>query len=97
MLVPARVSAPLRGCFRKGLTDSSLRAHPVYARKGKSGPFRPALKRAQAFSSSNRLQATAGEHIPQLFHLAESKDVRAFSIAIKTVSQQSASVRKALP
>ena len=38
MLVPARGSAPLRGCFRKGLTASSLRACSGYARKGKSGP-----------------------------------------------------------
>ncbi len=43
MLVPARGSAPLRGCFRKGLTDSSLRVSSGYARKGKSGPFRPSL------------------------------------------------------
>lgn len=43
MLVPARGSAPLRGCLRKGLTDSSLRASSGYARKGKSGPFRPSL------------------------------------------------------
>jgi hypothetical protein len=44
MLVPARGSAPLRGCFRKGLTDPSLRASSDYARKGKSGPFRPSLR-----------------------------------------------------
>jgi hypothetical protein len=38
MLVPARGSAPLRGCYRKGLRDSSLRAPSGYAGKGKSGP-----------------------------------------------------------
>jgi hypothetical protein len=45
MLVPARGSAPLRGCFRKGLTDSPLRAFSGYAGKGKSSPFRPPLRK----------------------------------------------------
>jgi hypothetical protein len=40
MLVPARGSAPLRGCFRKRLTDSSLRVRsglPERARSALSG------------------------------------------------------------
>jgi hypothetical protein len=38
MLVPARGSAPLCGCYRKGLTDSPLRACPSYAGKAETGP-----------------------------------------------------------
>ena len=47
MLVPARGFPPLRGCLRKGLTASSLRACSGYARKGKSGSFRPSPRETE--------------------------------------------------
>jgi hypothetical protein len=65
----ARGFAPLRGCFRKGSTDSSLRASSGYARKGKSHPFRPSLQRKTKIAHRVACIVTT-----EAFHLAESKD-----------------------
>src|SRR5436305_1267565 len=66
MLVPARGSAPLRGCSRKSLTNSSLRASSGHARKARNGLsgllYETVVHSASACGAAR-----------QVFHLAGSK------------------------
>ncbi len=70
MLVPAPGSAPLRGCFRKSLTNSSLRASSGYARKAKA-----ALSGLLYVSTRNsNAHSVACGVTTQALHLAESRE-----------------------
>jgi len=80
------------------------RKHCGYPRKRDSNrsaesPLRdpPVGRTASESEVPTQLCQTTPTEWPQVFHLAESKDLPFFSMDIRTVSQRSASVRKALP